>query len=78
MALFFFHIRQNNVLFEDKQGVDLPGAEEAWEWAVQDAKTLTQEGALDGAIDQQWVEVTDEAGSPIASLPFKTALQFRQ
>jgi hypothetical protein len=75
MPKFYFHVRQRNIQFDDKQGAVFPDLKAAWHWAEQDARALTSQKTLDGPLADHWIEIADEAGAVIASLPFERMLQ---
>ena len=70
MTKFFFHVRNDEVLFEDRRGGEFTDLPAAWNWAVADARTMIQDGQLEGPLDKQWMEICDGAGKIVASLPF--------
>lgn len=72
--MFFFHVRQRNTRFHDRQGIELPDFPAAWQRAFYDARTIVETGVLDGDPDDQWMEIGDETGVVIATLPFRRAL----
>jgi len=75
MQRFFFHVRQGDLRFEDTQGALLPDIAAAWHWAVQDARSIAGQNVLDAALEEQWMEIGDESGAVIASMPFTRALR---
>ena len=70
MAKFFFHIRQNRVVFEDTRGGEFPDLRTAWNWAVSDVRAMITACELEGPVDQHWLEICDVTGAMVASLPF--------
>jgi hypothetical protein len=70
MAQFFFHVRQDRLVFEDTRGGEFASLTEAWNWAVDDVRKLIREGEPSGPLEKQWVEITDEVGAIVALLPF--------
>jgi hypothetical protein len=75
MAQFFFHVRLEDAVFEDTRGGEFADLAAAWNWAVDDVRKLIREGELRGPLEQQWVEISDEAGAVVASLPFARVAQ---
>ena len=66
---FYFHVRQDRVLFEDKHGAEFADLAAAWAWAVQDARTLMKQDAVEGAIERKSIEIADASGAVVGSLP---------
>jgi len=75
MARYFFHVRQDRTVFEDPRGCEFPDIVAAWHWAMSDVRAIVREGQLQGSIDQQWIDIADETGAIVASLPFVRVLQ---
>ena len=75
MARYFFHVRNDQVLFEDKRGGEFTDLLAAWNWAMDDVRKMVNEGQLAGSVDNQWVEICDIAGTAVASLPFVRVVQ---
>lgn len=73
MARFYFHVRQRNCRYEDRQGADLFGPLEAWAHAIENARQLIDDDALSGSIEEHWVEIEDAAGG-IVVMPFARSL----
>jgi hypothetical protein len=69
MRKFYFNIRRNNTVFEDKSGVMLADVTDAWEWAIKDALTLVSEDHLDRANYQYWIEVCDAERCAVVTFP---------
>jgi len=74
MERYYFHIRQDQTLFEDKQGAEFADFQAAWAWALQDARILIRQNTVDGPNECKWVEIADRSGAVVASLPFSRAL----
>ncbi len=74
MPMFYFHVRQRGTRFEDPQGIDLPDVRAAWEHAHRDARSIALAGLLEGNVREHWMEINDEAGSVVATVPFTKAL----
>ena len=76
MPRYFFHIRSADGLLEDPEGselTDLAAAHVEARATVRDllAELILAERVLDG----QCVELTDDTGRMIASLPFRSAIR---
>ena len=70
MAQYFFHVRQDRTLFEDRWGCELPDIAAAWKFALSQVRTMIDEDQLSGPIDQQWIEICDRSGKAVVTLPF--------
>lgn len=68
MPQFYFHVRQNNVLYEDRRGGEFADVKSAWSWAEADARAMIREGQLSRP-EQCWIEICDLTGTPVVSLP---------
>lgn len=66
MARFYFHVRDGDVLYLDRQGVECADLKAAWKHALDDARTLFRVVAEPA---ERWVEVDDGLGSVIATPP---------
>jgi hypothetical protein len=56
MPRFHFNIRQNEILFEDMRGAELPDLRAAWAWAIEDARTLLRQDMVTAPMERLWVE----------------------
>ncbi len=70
MAQFFFHVRQENTLFEDRRGGEFADVRAAWAWALHEAKAMMLENSLRGSQENHWIEIQDAHGTLVATLPF--------
>lgn len=70
MPRFHFNIRQNDTLFEDRRGTTLRDLPAAWDWAIEDARRLLRQDMVTAPLEQLWVEIADESGAALASMPF--------
>jgi uncharacterized protein DUF6894 len=70
MPQFFFHVRHDRILFEDRQGGEFLDIAAAWNWALLDVRSMIDEDQFSSPIDQNWVEICDAAGVAVAALPF--------
>lgn len=67
---FFFNVRRaDNVIFLDMEGELLEGLEQARGWALRDARSLIDGAALEGDLASYSIEIADEAGSHLATVP---------
>lgn len=76
MPIFYFHLRKNGEITQDREGIDLPGARAALEEATQAARDLIAEKVKRGEIvnGDEFV-VHDDLGSQLFTLPFKSVLK---
>lgn len=74
MPIFYFHVRQLSTRYEDPHGIEMPDVQSAWEHAHRDARSIAATGLLGGSIDEQWMEISDDAGKVVATLPFRRAI----
>ena len=75
MPRFFFNIRNGSGFTEDEEGRTLADAEEARREALKGARDLIADEAKQGRIDLAGsIDVTDEAGAPVLSVPFRDAV----
>ena len=70
MAHFYFHIRKEETLFEDRRGGEFPDLKTAWSWAESDARAMIREGQIGGPAGACWMEICDVTGRLVATLPF--------
>ncbi|RYY23655.1 MAG: hypothetical protein EOP62_19610 [Sphingomonadales bacterium] len=70
MAHFYFHIRREETLFEDRRGGEFPDVEAVWVWAESDARAMIREGQISGPVEAWWTEICDTTGGLVATLPF--------
>jgi len=73
MPLFYFHVRQKTVLFEDKRGGEFRDLRAAWDWALCDARSMIQQGEVSEPPSQCWLEICDATGVAVATLPLVRA-----
>jgi hypothetical protein len=69
MPLFRLHVRRGNTVYEDREGTDLPSLDDAVQQAVNLAREIMRDEPELPPADQ-WVEVVDEAGKAIRTVPF--------
>ena len=74
MPRYFFHVRQGDTLFEDKEGGVFADVADASVVAAYDARTITEQQSLTGPISEQSIEIVDEYRDSIAVLPFSRLL----
>jgi hypothetical protein len=76
MPRFYFHLQADGRVVSDPQGAVLPDDEAAWYHAFRSARDLMAEG--DGAApgEDGFIQVEDEAGQPVLSLPLIEVTEF--
>ena len=73
MPRYFFNVVDDAKVYPDTEGIDLAGPEAARDYAQQDAKDLVDQRLMPPArVSQGRIEVVDEAGAPIVSVPLPT------
>ena len=78
MPRFFFHIRNGNGFTEDEEGQELADRGDAEKVAVRSARFLLAEEAREGEIDLRGrLEVVDESGGDVVTVPFADVLGFK-
>lgn len=78
MGRFHFNIRNGSGDTWDEEGRELSGPQEAEALAVEGARSLLSEEVLTGDLDLRgYVEVTDEAGQVVLTVPFADVLNIR-
>ncbi len=71
MSQFYFHVRASGVLFEDKRGGEFADLRAAWAWALSDVRAMIADAGPESSVDQSWVEICDDVGLVVATLPFE-------
>ena len=74
MSRYYFHVRRNNVIFEDHEGVEASTVAEAVEHATEDARAVMREEP-EVPRDIQWIEIADDMGNTVRTVPFETISQ---
>jgi hypothetical protein len=72
MARYFFHVRDgDNLLPDDGEGQEFPNLEAVRLEAIEGARDILSEAALNGAAGslRQQIEVTDESGRTVLTMP---------
>ncbi len=69
MVRYYFNIRRDETVFEDRAGVLLPGLADAWKWALRDALQLVRDGHIDRRQHKYWIEVCDSTRSSVLIFP---------
>jgi hypothetical protein len=73
---YFFHIRRNDVLEEDLEGIDLASPEQASEEATAAAREIIAERIRIGhPADGGVFEIMREDGTLVATVPFLSAVR---
>ncbi len=76
MPLFYFNIIAGDGIREDLEGTELPSLENARLEAIEDARTLMSDAILLGQdISSRRLEICNEAGDVLLTLPFKDAIK---
>ncbi len=76
MTRFYFDVRRNGRLEEDKEGEELPSKEAAIEEAMAAARELVAEKVRTGdVVDGDAFEIRDEHGEVVHILPFRSVLR---
>ena len=71
MPRFFFHMRDEDWLVEDPEGSELPDLEAARAKAADVARDhIAARLGAGEALDFQWVEIWDDAGRMLETVPF--------
>ncbi|MDB5697861.1 MAG: hypothetical protein JWN69_665 [Alphaproteobacteria bacterium] len=75
MPRYFFHLFDDIVL-RDEEGIELPDIEAARSEAVRAARDIACQEVQNGKLSlHHRIEVEDEQGRPILTLPFKAAFK---
>ncbi len=75
MPKYFFNVLTMNGKVEDPDGTELPGMDEAYVSAIEDARALMSEAILEGKdISSRKIEICDEKSSPVQIVAFREAL----
>ena len=75
MPRYFFHARSDKGLTRDEEGVNLPDVEAAHAEALKAAEQMWCNLAPDVARNDMAIEVTDEAGQAVLTVPFLEAAE---
>ncbi|KKX25339.1 hypothetical protein [Rhizobium sp. LC145] len=77
MPKFYFHVRKGGVLERDRIGAELPSVTIAYEEAVGAAREILAEKVrLGEVIDGESFVISNEQGSVVGELPFRSVLRF--
>ena len=72
---YFFHLHDASGLTEDHEGRLLGGPESARTAAIADARAIIADDARRGVVDlRSRIDVTDDAGAPVARIEFAEAV----
>lgn len=78
MPKFFFNLR-DDVWVEDCEGKELPDAAKAREEAVRYARGMMSEDVKDGRLVlKDEIDIVDEKGDPVLTLPFRDAIDIEE
>ncbi|NLS06393.1 hypothetical protein HGP14_24090 [Rhizobium sp. P32RR-XVIII] len=76
MARYFFHIREDDQIEEDLEGIDLPNLAAVQEEALQAAREIVAELVVQGEqIGKKRFEIVDENGDIIAVYPISAVVK---
>ena len=76
MPRYYFHIRKDDVLVNDPEGVEVAATESLEEEAIEAARDLLAQGDLQGLDRREWgYEIADESGTTVLTLPFADAVE---
>ena len=75
---YYFHIKATDTCVLDDEGIELADADAALEEAVRAAHEIAREitpeaGAEPRALDFRWIEVADETGVSLFTVPIRNA-----
>ena len=74
MPRFYLHL-YDDLVVKDEDGIFLADADEAWREAVRNARSIVAEQALKGRINlKHWIDIVDENGEPVLTVPFSSAV----
>ena len=77
MPRYYFHLRDRADRLRDEEGMALPDAEAAWYQAVRSARELVKADVhLGCAFEHKLVEIVDEEGDPVDTLPLKAIAEY--
>jgi hypothetical protein len=75
MPTYFFNVIAGSVTIADEEGTDLPSLDAAKGEALKDARALMSQAILQGRdISGRRVDICDEKGAVLLSVPFQTAM----
>jgi uncharacterized protein YabE (DUF348 family) len=75
MPKYFFNIREGDELSKDEEGAEFPDDESARAEGEAGAREVLAEIITEnGTADSRVMEVTDEAGTVVAEIPYKSLL----
>ena len=76
MSLYFFHLRDGVDILLDPEGRELDSLGAVAAAALADARSIIGDDAFRGRIDlDQRIDICDEAGARLATVPFSDAFQ---
>ncbi|MBB3318179.1 MULTISPECIES: hypothetical protein [unclassified Rhizobium] len=75
MPRFYFNIVMSSGIQEDFEGTDLPTLDAARSEAIKDARSIMSNAILMGQdVSSRSVEIRDDAGDVVLSLPFRDTI----
>ena len=76
MPLYFFHVRGGSIEADEEEGVDLPDAAAVQAQAIRGARSIIAAEVLEGRLTlTDRIEVQDDAGRVVLTLPFSAAIE---
>lgn len=77
MTRYYFHIREQDDLEPDEEGVEFPDHAAARQGAIAAAKEMVVEAVVgEGVIDNRQIEVMTATGELVAIVPLQSVLKF--
>ncbi|HEX8192033.1 MAG TPA: hypothetical protein VF552_03970 [Allosphingosinicella sp.] len=78
MPRYFFHV-YDDVISHDAEGLELPNVAAARLKAIQGARDIIAEQVRHGHfVLSHWIEVLDETGETVLTLPFRDAVHIEE
>ena len=78
MPRFYFHV-YDDVIAQDEEGMELPNLAAARLNAIRGARDLIAEQVRHGHfVLSHWIDVVDENGEKVLTLPFRDAVDIRE
>ena len=78
MPRYFFHV-YDDVIAKDDEGMDLPNLAAARLNAIRGARDIISEQVRHGhLVLSHWIDVVDEGGATVLTLPFREAVDIRE
>jgi hypothetical protein len=72
MPVYYFHVRDEKLLLEDKEGTDLPDLASAFTEARASAREIAADSLkANEAIDGRQIEIVDATGTVLGAIPIR-------